>query len=52
MAGAEEIFFIEEETRVLDELIHVSKYSNLKKALLLDTIPFPPPDVTMVCDND
>ena len=33
MAGAEEIFFIEEETRVLDELIQVSKYSNLKKAI-------------------
>jgi hypothetical protein len=22
------------------------------KEILLDTIPFPPPDVTMVCDND
>jgi hypothetical protein len=33
MAGAEEIFFIEEETRVLDELIQVSKYSNLRKAI-------------------
>jgi hypothetical protein len=31
MAGAEEIFFIEEKNRVLDELIQVSKYSKLKK---------------------
>ena len=33
MAGAEEIFFIEEKTRVLDELIQVSKYSKLKKTI-------------------
>jgi hypothetical protein len=31
MAGAEEIFFIEEKNRVLDELIQVSKCSKLKK---------------------
>ena len=31
MAGAEEIFFIEEENRVLGELIQVSKCSKLKK---------------------
>jgi hypothetical protein len=31
MAGAEEIFFIEEENRVLGELIQVSKCSTLKK---------------------
>jgi len=33
MAGAEEIFFVEEKAMVLDELIQVSKYSNLKKKL-------------------
>jgi len=31
MAGAEEFFFVREKAMVLDELIQVAKYSNMKK---------------------
>ena len=31
MAGAEEIFFVREKAMILDELIQVAKYSNMKK---------------------
>lgn len=33
MAGAEEIFFVQEKAMVIDELIQVSKYSKLHKRM-------------------